>query len=115
MEKVTGIGGLFFRAQDPAALGRWFQEHLGVFLTPSSYEDLPWRQDAEPTAFSPFPETSEYVGDFKQVWMVNFRVRDLDAMAAQLPRVRSVTRDESARREELNRSPVAQVYRLLCR
>jgi glyoxylase I family protein len=69
MEKVTGIGGLFFRAQDPAALGQWYQEHLGVSLTPSSYEDLPWRQEAGPTAFSPFPETSEYFGDSKQVWM----------------------------------------------
>jgi len=86
MEKVTGIGGLFFRAQDPTALGRWYQEHLGVSLTPSSYEDLPWRQEAGPTAFSPFPETSEYFGDSKQVWMVNFRVRDLDAMVAQLQR-----------------------------
>jgi glyoxylase I family protein len=84
MEKVTGIGGLFFRAQDPAALGRWYQEHLGVSLTPSSYEDLPWRQEAGPTAFSPFPEATDYFGDSKQVWMVNFRVRDLDAMAAQL-------------------------------
>jgi glyoxylase I family protein len=40
MERVTGIGGLFFRARDPAALGQWYQEHLGVTLTPSSYEEL---------------------------------------------------------------------------
>ena len=66
MEKVTGIGGLFFRARDPAALGRWYQEHLGVSLTPSSYEELPWRQEAGPTAFSPFLEASEYFGDSKQ-------------------------------------------------
>jgi len=84
MEKVIGIGGLFFRAHDPAALGQWYQEHLGVSLTPTSYEDLPWRQEAGPTAFSPFPEATEYFGDSKQMWMVNFRVRDLDAMAAQL-------------------------------
>jgi hypothetical protein len=37
MEKVTGIGGLFFRAHDPKALGHWYQQHLGVSLTPSSY------------------------------------------------------------------------------
>jgi predicted enzyme related to lactoylglutathione lyase len=55
-----------------------------VSLTPSNDEDLPWWQEAGPTAFSPFAETSEYFGNFKQVWMVNFRVRDLDAMAAQL-------------------------------
>jgi hypothetical protein len=46
MEKVVGIGGLFFRARDPAGLGRWYQQHLGVTLTPSSYEELPWQQEA---------------------------------------------------------------------
>jgi glyoxylase I family protein len=84
MEKVTGIGGLFFRAKDPAALARWYQEHLGVALTPSSYKELPWLQEAGPTAFNPFPEATDYFGDSKQMWMVNFRVCDLDAMTAQL-------------------------------
>ncbi len=84
MEKVVGIGGLFFRARDPVALARWYQEHLGVTLTPSTYDELPWLQEAGPTTFSPFPEASDYFGDSKQVWMVNFRVRDLDAMTAQL-------------------------------
>ena len=84
MEKVTGIGGLFFRAHDPAALGRWYQQHLGVSLTPSSYEESAWQQEAGPTVFAPFAETSDYFGDVHKVWMVNFRVRDLDRMAAQL-------------------------------
>jgi glyoxylase I family protein len=84
MEKVTGIGGLFFRARDAEALGRWYQEHLGVTLTPTSYDESPWQQEAGPTAFAPFPEATDYFGNSKQVWMVNFRVRDLDAMAAQL-------------------------------
>jgi hypothetical protein len=39
MERVTGIGGLFFRAHDPAALWHWYQQHLGISLTPSSYEE----------------------------------------------------------------------------
>ena len=86
MEKVTGIGGLFFRAPDPVALGRWYQEHLGIAPTPSNYEEMPWRQEAGPTVFSPFPEATDYFGDAKQAWMVNFRVRNLDAMAAQLRR-----------------------------
>ena len=43
MEKVTGIGGLFFRAHDPAGLGRWYQQYLGVSLTPSSYEESAWQ------------------------------------------------------------------------
>jgi glyoxylase I family protein len=84
MEKVTGIGGLFFRAHDPKALGRWYQQHLGISLTPSSYEDSVWQQEAGPTVFAPFEETSDYFGDAHKFWMVNFRVRDLDKMAAQL-------------------------------
>ena len=84
MEKVTGIGGLFFRAHDPTALGPWYQQHLGVSLTPSSYEEPVWQQEAGPTVFSPFPETSDYFGDPHKAWMVNFRVRDLDKMVAQL-------------------------------
>jgi glyoxylase I family protein len=83
-EKVTGIGGFFFRAKDPKALGRWYQQHLGVSLIPTSYEESPWQQEAGPTAFAPFKETSDYFGDTQKVWMLNFRVRDLDKMAAQL-------------------------------
>jgi len=84
MEKVTGIGGLFFRAHDPKALGSWYQQHLGVSLTPSSEGEHVWEQEAGPTVFAPFPETTGYFGDIHKVWMVNFRVRDLDKMAAQL-------------------------------
>ena len=84
MEKVTGIGGVFFRAQDPAALGAWYRDHLGVAAVPSSDDDLPWRQEAGPTAFAPFPETTDYFGDSGKVWMINFRVRNLDAMITQL-------------------------------
>jgi predicted enzyme related to lactoylglutathione lyase len=84
MEKVTGIGGLFFRAHDPKALGRWYLQHLGISLTPSSPGDSVWQQEAGPTSFTPFKETSDYFGDANKSWMVNFRVRDLDKMAAQL-------------------------------
>lgn len=84
MEKVSGIGGLFFRARDPAGLGLWYQEHLGINLIPTSYEESPWTQEAGPTAFAPFPEQTDYFGDAKQTWMINFRVRNLQAMTAQL-------------------------------
>ena len=76
-EKVTGIGGLFFRAHDPEALGRWYQEHLGI-------SSPVWQQEAGPTAFSPSSETTKYFGDLQKMWMVNFRVRDLDKMVTQL-------------------------------
>jgi len=84
MAKVTGIGGLFFRARDRLSLAGWYRDHLGITPTPSDYEELGWRQEPGATAFAPFPETTDYFGDSKQVWMVNFRVRDLDAMVAQL-------------------------------
>ncbi len=84
MEKVTGIGGLFFRAKDPQALARWYQEHLGVTPVPTNYGAEGWRQEAGPTAFAPFPADTKYFGDDKKAWMLNFRVRDLAAMVAQL-------------------------------
>ncbi len=83
METVTGIGGLFFRSKDPETLATWYREHLGVNLVPDGNDALPWMQEAGPTAFTPFPEDSDYFGN-ERVWMINFRVRDLDAMVAQL-------------------------------
>ena len=84
MEKVLGIGGFFFRARDPAALGQWYEKHLGIALVPTSYDQEPWQQEAGPTAFAPFPKDTDYFGRAEQAWMINFRVRDLDAMVAQL-------------------------------
>lgn len=84
MEKVTGIGGFFFRAHDPKGLASWYQQHLGITLAPTSYEAPVWEQQAGPTIFDPFPETTHYFGDPAKVWMINFRVRNLGKMAAQL-------------------------------
>lgn len=84
MEKVTGIGGLFFRAKDPGTLAEWYQQHLGVSVVPSDYDTEPWQQEAGATVFAPFPQDTDYFGKDEQMWMINFRVRDLDAMVAQL-------------------------------
>jgi catechol 2,3-dioxygenase-like lactoylglutathione lyase family enzyme len=86
MEKVTGIGGFFFRARDPEALSIWYRDHLGIAPVPSGADEQPWRQLAGTTAFAPFPETTEYFGDLGKSWMINLRVKDLDAMMAQLRR-----------------------------
>jgi glyoxylase I family protein len=66
------------------ALAEWYQSHLGVSLVPSSYDATPWQQEAGPTVFAPFPQDTEYFGEARLQWMINFRVRDLDAMTAQL-------------------------------
>lgn len=84
MERVTGIGGLFFRASNPEASARWYQEHLGVDPVPMDYALQPWVQQAGPTAFAPFAMDTEHFGNPAQNWMINFRVGDLDAMVAQL-------------------------------
>jgi len=83
-EKVVGIGGLFFRATDPDALARWYEEHLGIALVPTSLSQQPWHTEAGPTLFAPFPHTTKYFGSSTQMFMVNFRVRELAKMAAQL-------------------------------
>jgi glyoxylase I family protein len=86
MERVDGIGGFFFRAQDPKALAKWYADHLGVGVTPTDYGQEPWQQAAGPTAFAPFAATTKYFGGAEQQFMLNFRVRNLDAMVAQLRR-----------------------------
>ena len=84
MERVTGIGGFFFRAKEPEKLAKWYEDHLGVTTIPKSYGGTPWRQEAGTTAFAPFKQDSKAFGDMRLQWMINFRVRDLDKMAAQL-------------------------------
>lgn len=84
MEKVLGIGGFFFRADQPAELAQWYKNQLGVDLVPQDYDTPPWQQQAGFTVFAPFPKDTEYFGKPEKQWMINFRVRDLDAMVAQL-------------------------------
>jgi glyoxylase I family protein len=84
MEKVTGIGGVFFRARQPTELSAWYRDHLGIDPVPDDYDVRPWHQEGGPTAFAPFPDDTRYFGDGGQQWMINFRVADLDAMVAQL-------------------------------
>lgn len=84
MERVHGIGGFFFRAQDPKGLAQWYAAHLGIQMTPSDYQQVPWRQHAGTTVFEPFQYDTQYFGRPEQMWMINFRVRDLAAMVAQL-------------------------------
>jgi len=84
MEKVEGIGGFFFRAKDPEALAEWYERHLGISRVPGDYETSPWQQKAGATVFAPFEQGTDYFGDREKGFMLNFRVRDLDAMIAQL-------------------------------
>ena len=83
MERVTGIGGVFFRARDPRALGAWYAEHLGISIEAHG-SALFTAEAGDVTVWSPFAADTDYFGRPDQQWMVNFRVRDLDAMLSQL-------------------------------
>ena len=83
-QKVLGIGGLFFKSENPKELAKWYETNLGITLTPTSYGQEPWKQEAGPTVFAPFKKDTNYFGKAEQMWMVNFRVADLKAMVAQL-------------------------------
>ncbi|MFO0880405.1 MAG: VOC family protein [Gemmataceae bacterium] len=83
MERVLGIGGVFFQARDPQALAAWYREHLGIPIAPDqTYGVLASTAAGEHTVWSVFPadSTSPAPAPFK----VNYRVRNLDAMLAQL-------------------------------
>lgn len=84
MERVQGVGGFFFRAKDPAKLAQWYEDNLGIIKVPDSYDKPAWRSEAGTTVFAPFPADTDFFGDPKQQWSINFRVRDLDALAKQL-------------------------------
>jgi glyoxylase I family protein len=79
MAHVTGIGGVFFRARDPAALSDWYRTHLGI----TQPDVAVWMQEAGPTVFSPFAATTDYFAADQQ-WMLNLRVQDLPGLIAQL-------------------------------
>src|SRR5436309_16047405 len=84
MQHVTGIGGLFFRSKEPAALAQWYKTHLGIELVPGDYSQKSWSQEAGPTVFAPFPLDTDYFGRADKQWMINLRVRNLDAFVEQL-------------------------------
>ncbi|MEO0418434.1 MAG: VOC family protein [Pseudomonadota bacterium] len=83
-QTALGIGGLFVRAQDPAALTAWYDKHLGINPVPTSYDDTPWMQEAGPTIFAPAPQDAEGMIPKGKSWMLNLRVADIEAFAAQL-------------------------------
>jgi predicted enzyme related to lactoylglutathione lyase len=80
MERVLGVGGYFIRATDPEALGTWYRKCLGL----DADEHGAWRPEAGVTVFATFERDTDYFGSRAQQTMLNFRVRDLDAMLAQL-------------------------------
>jgi predicted enzyme related to lactoylglutathione lyase len=86
MERILGIGGIFFKARDPKALAAWYRDHLGIPVEPNqTYCTLTSAGANEPTVWSTFPTDTTYFGPTpSSSCMLNYRVRHLDAMIAQL-------------------------------
>jgi predicted enzyme related to lactoylglutathione lyase len=91
MERVVGVGGYFLRCADPAALGAWYRECLGL----DADENGVWRQEGGLTVFATFESDTDYFGSPSQQTMINFRVLDLDAMLEQLRAAGAVVDDET--------------------
>ncbi|MCB0569843.1 MAG: VOC family protein [Phaeodactylibacter sp.] len=79
MKRVTGIGGLFFKAKDPKALQAWYEKHLGLPVTPDGYIVFEWGRQGEMghTVWSAFPEHTTYYAPSDKPFMFNYRVENL--------------------------------------
>jgi catechol 2,3-dioxygenase-like lactoylglutathione lyase family enzyme len=108
MKYVTGIGGIFFKAQDPEKLGEWYRKHLGLDM--EKYGGVTFREGEAPaessprrqayTVWSPFAADTDYFAPSEKPFMINFRVTDLDALLAQL-RSEGVSVDERTENRNL--------------
>lgn len=88
MRRVTGIGGVFFKARDPQALAAWYAKHLGLQVEDWGGVVFRWADDNPggqgTTIWSPFPQDSSYFAPSTAGFMLNFRVEDLHGLLACL-------------------------------
>ena len=86
--RVTGLGGIFFKAKDPKAMAEWYGRHLGMDIE-NSMVLFSWRGGKEGkveghTVWSIFPGDTKYFGEDGASFMINYRVKDLDLVLAAL-------------------------------
>ncbi|MBL8347134.1 MAG: VOC family protein [Rubrivivax sp.] len=102
--RVTGIGGIFFKARDAGALREWYRRHLGLDIESWGGTVFRWQHEGNPqglgsTVWSIFEPGSTYFAPSTAPFMVNFRVSDLDAVLAML-REEGCAVDEKVERSE---------------
>lgn len=92
--RVTGIGGVFFKAANTKKLATWYRRHLGLPIDEQwcgwSFE---WRDAKRPakkgsTVWSLFEPDTKYFRPSKKPFMINYRVADLKAVLAELKKER---------------------------
>ncbi len=88
MKRVTGVGGVFFKAKDPKALAEWYRRHLGMAVEEWGGLAFRWSDDAQAdggaTIWCPFAHDTDYFLPSSAPFMINFRVDDLHALLAAL-------------------------------
>ena len=89
MKRVTGIGGIFFKAKDAPALTAWYKRHLGIDVqdwggTSFTWSDADGKPTAGTTVWSISPEESAQFAPSQAAFMINYRVEDLLAVVAAL-------------------------------
>jgi len=89
MKRVTGIGDIFFKARDPAALGAWYKRHLGIDVQDWGGAAFRWTDDdgkpkAGTTIWSVGSADGDMFGPNKAPFMINYRVADLQALLQAL-------------------------------
>ena len=85
MKRVTGIGGIFFKARDPIALRAWYKQHLGIDVQEWGGTVFAWTDEAGnptggSTVWSVFAADTDYFAPGMSSFMVNYRVADLAAL-----------------------------------
>jgi predicted enzyme related to lactoylglutathione lyase len=88
MKRVTGIGGIFFKAKNPEKLSKWYQKHLGLNLEEWGGAVFRWSDDPSAengiTVWSAFKNDTDYFEPSSSSFMVNFRVADLNGLLEAL-------------------------------
>ncbi len=84
MPRVTGIGGIFFKARNPDKLREWYRDHLDLNILTWGGATFRWREPNGATVWSIFPESSDYFGAGTQPYMINYRVENLEAVLSAL-------------------------------
>lgn len=100
MAKVIGLGGIFFKSRDPAALAAWYARHLGLEL--EAWGGVRFSEDGSRpgyTTWAPFPADTSYFGSTDRSYMINFRVDDLAGLLERL-RSEGVDVDEHTEQSE---------------
>ena len=106
MRRVTGIGGVFFKAKNPKEMGEWYAKHLGI-VPQEGAAVFRWRELDDPdsvgyTVWSAFDKDTKYFDPSKSPFMINYRVDDLDALLEQL-RAEGVEVDDKVEEYEYGR------------